>query len=79
MDKATSVLAALDGCKLPSTQQLAQFIDWLDDVGITSVASDNLTLQGRVLAARVREILDAYKQLILNKNGKGWLRGLTVC
>jgi hypothetical protein len=74
MEKATSVLAALDGGKLPSTQQLTQFINWLDNVGITSVASDTLTLQGRVLAARIREILDAYRQLILNKNGKRCLR-----
>jgi len=68
MDKATSVLAALDAGKLPSTQQLAQFIDWLDKVGITSVTPENLTSRGQVLAGRVREILDAYKQLLADKN-----------
>jgi hypothetical protein len=69
MEKTTSILAALDATKLPSTQQLIQFIDWLDKVGIISVATgDHLTSQGRVLADRVREILDAYKQLISNKN-----------
>jgi hypothetical protein len=73
MDKATSITAALDAGKLPSTQQVNQFIDWLDKVGITSVepaSSGHLSSQGRLLANRVRDVLDAYKQLGLNKNGE---------
>ena len=69
MDKATSVLAAIDAGKLPSTNQITAFILWLDNVGITSVPAANLTSQGRILADRIREILDAYKQLLSNKNG----------
>lgn len=73
MDKATSVLGALDAGKLPTTQQLNQFIDWLDKAGIASIqptASGDLSTQGRLLAKRVREVLDAYKQLAMNKNGQ---------
>ncbi|KAG6900015.1 hypothetical protein C0993_004198 [Termitomyces sp. T159_Od127] len=72
MDKASSVLAALDAGKLPSTQQLSQFIDWLDHVGIASIepsSSSNLSSQGRLLAKRVRHVLEAYKKLGANKNG----------
>ena len=72
MDKATSVLGALDAGKLPSTQQFNLFIDWLNDVGIASLepaVTQNLTSQGRVLADRLHEIFDAYKQLAANKNG----------
>ncbi|KAG6851681.1 hypothetical protein H0H87_012826, partial [Tephrocybe sp. NHM501043] len=71
MDKATSVLAALDAGKLPSTQQLNDFIDWLDKVGIASVepsSSGNLSSQGRLLAKRVRQVLDAHKKLGVDKN-----------
>lgn len=73
MDKASSVLAALDAGKLPSTQQLNQFIDWLDHVGIASIepmSSTNLSSQGRLLAKRVRQVLEAYKKLGTNKNGE---------
>ncbi|KAG6889628.1 hypothetical protein C0992_004584 [Termitomyces sp. T32_za158] len=77
MDKASSVLAALDAGKLPSTQQLNQFIDWLDHVGIASIepsSSTNLSSQGRLLAKRVRQVLDAYKKLGANKNGDNILQ-----
>ncbi|KAG6860980.1 hypothetical protein C0995_005216 [Termitomyces sp. Mi166 len=77
MDKASSVLAALDAGKLPSTQQLNQFIDWLDQVGIASIepsSSENLSSQGRCLAKRVRQVLDAYKKLGTNKNGDNILQ-----
>ncbi|KAG6852139.1 hypothetical protein C0991_002655, partial [Blastosporella zonata] len=77
MDKATSVLAAIDAGKLPSTQQLNDFIDWLNNVGIASVeptSSGNLSSQGRLLAKRVRQVLDAYKKLGSNKNGDNILQ-----
>ncbi|KAF5378126.1 hypothetical protein D9615_007578 [Tricholomella constricta] len=77
MDKATSVLGALDAGKLPTTQQINQFIDWLDKVGIASVEpriTGDLSSQGRLLARRVRELLDAYKQLGINKNGDNILQ-----
>ncbi|KAG6810174.1 hypothetical protein H0H92_013012 [Tricholoma furcatifolium] len=73
MDKATSVLAALDAGKLPSTQQLNSFIDWLDNVGIVTIepsSSGNLSSQGRLLSKRARQVLDAYKKLGTNKNGQ---------
>lgn len=73
MDKATSIAAALDAGKLPSTQQVNEFIDWLDKVGIASVepaSNGNLSSQGRLLANRVRDVLNAYKQLGTNKNGE---------
>ncbi|RDB22342.1 Uncharacterized protein C32A11.02c [Hypsizygus marmoreus] len=77
MDKATSVLGALDAGKLPSTQQMNEFLDWLDKVGITSIeptSSSHLSSQGRLLANRVRAVLDAYKQLGNNKNADNILQ-----
>ncbi|KAH9475246.1 hypothetical protein JR316_0012357 [Psilocybe cubensis] len=106
MDKASSVLAALEAGKLPSTQQINVFIDWLSDVGIarvdanlakaaeevdeavsaaaasqnvdvnanTNINADALSAQGRVLASGLRGVLDAYKQLGINKNGDNVLQ-----
>ncbi|KAF9458086.1 hypothetical protein BDZ94DRAFT_1271588 [Collybia nuda] len=77
MDKATSIVAAFEAGKLPSTQQVNQFIDWLDKVGITStetLSTGNLSSRGRLLANRVRDVLDAYKQLGMNKNGDNILQ-----
>ncbi|EAU81705.1 hypothetical protein CC1G_02721 [Coprinopsis cinerea okayama7 len=71
MDKTTSVTAALQAGKLPSTQQVNNFIDWLNDVGITQVepsSNTELSSRGRVLAGGVRQTLDAYRTLINNKN-----------
>lgn len=71
MDKLSSVLAALDAGKLPTTQQVNQFIDWLKDVSITrleSAKSLELSTQGQILADDLRGVLDAYKQLGSNKN-----------
>ncbi|KAF5320053.1 hypothetical protein D9611_010270 [Ephemerocybe angulata] len=72
MDKASSVTAAFSAGKLPTTKQFNNFIDWLNEVGITQVepqANTELSSRGRVLATRVRQILDAYKQFFNNKNG----------
>ncbi|KAH0580320.1 hypothetical protein J132_11333 [Termitomyces sp. J132] len=77
MEKASSVLAALDAGKLPSTQQLNDIINWLDHVGIASIessSSEHLSSQGRLLSKRVREVLDAHKKLGLNKNGDNILQ-----
>jgi len=73
MDKASSVTAAFAAGKLPSTQQFNVFIDWLNDVGITQVepsSNTELSSRGRILAGAIRQTLDAYKQLLNNKNGK---------
>ncbi|TFK35889.1 hypothetical protein BDQ12DRAFT_634780 [Crucibulum laeve] len=71
MDKATSVIAAFEAGKLPSTQQFNAFIDWLNAVGITQVepsAEGALSSQGKILANDFRGVLEAYKQLANNKN-----------
>ena len=73
MDKSTSVLAAFEAGKIPSHQQIADFIDWFNGTIIPQASpggSDQLSSQGRVLADDVREILDAYKQLGNNKNSE---------
>ncbi|KAF9523026.1 hypothetical protein CPB83DRAFT_68008 [Crepidotus variabilis] len=71
MDKASSVVAAVNAGKLPSTQQFNAFLDYLNDVGIAKVepsANSGLSSQGRVLANDLRGVLDAYKSLANNKN-----------
>ncbi|PPQ81993.1 hypothetical protein CVT26_004370 [Gymnopilus dilepis] len=71
MDKSSSVIAAFEAGKLPSTQQFNQFIDYVNDVAITKVepsSQTELSSQGRVLANDLREVLDAYKQLANSKN-----------
>jgi len=71
MEKVTSVLAAFEAGKLPSTQQFNQFIDWLNEVGIAKLeptSSTDLSAQGRVLANDLRHVLEAYKTLGSNKN-----------
>jgi hypothetical protein len=72
MDKASSVIAAFEAEKLPSTQQFNSFIQWLSDVGITQIeptANTALSSQGRLIANDLRQVLDAYKKLANNKNG----------
>lgn len=72
MDKTSSVIAAFEAEKLPTTQQFNSFLQWLSDVGITQIepTSDTaLSSQGRLIADDLRQVLDAYKQLANNKNG----------
>lgn len=73
MDKASSVIAALDAGKLPSTQQIDQFIDWLLQSGLTQVEPSPeygaLSEQGRVLIQDLRDLLNAYKLIGDHKNG----------
>ena len=73
MDKASSVIAALDAGKLPSQQQINAFIDWflqspLSQVEPSSQGGD-LSEQGRVLVNDIRELLTAHKLLGDHKNG----------
>ncbi|KAF8799376.1 hypothetical protein BYT27DRAFT_7227880 [Phlegmacium glaucopus] len=74
MDKTSSVIAAFEAGKLPSTQQFNSFIEWLSDVGITQVEPTALSSQGRVIADDLRQILDAYKKLANNKNADNVLQ-----
>ncbi|KAF7305506.1 hypothetical protein HMN09_00803400 [Mycena chlorophos] len=71
MDKITSITAALDAGKLPSTEQANAFIDWLTQSVIPAVGPSEgaLSGQGRVLADDIRRILDSYKALGQHKNG----------
>ena len=73
MDKASSVVAAINAGKLPSTQQFNHFVNYLNEVGITQVEPDKdsapLTAQGRLLADDLKQVLDAYKQFVNNNNG----------
>ncbi|KAL0945603.1 hypothetical protein HGRIS_014759 [Hohenbuehelia grisea] len=71
MDKATSVLAAINAGKLPSTEQASQAIDWFIQEIIPQArpgGNDELSAQGRVLAADSRTVLEAYKQFLVQKN-----------
>ena len=70
MEKLVSVTAALDAGKIPSTEQLNAFIDWLTHSVIPAVQPSEETLsgQGRVLSADIRQILQSYQTLGANKN-----------
>ncbi|KAJ7207906.1 hypothetical protein GGX14DRAFT_634371, partial [Mycena pura] len=70
MEKLVSVTAALDAGKIPSTEQLNAFIDWLTHSVIPAVQPSEETLsgQGRVLSADIRQILQSYRTLGANKN-----------
>ena len=77
MDKASSVMAALDAGKFPSQQQINAFIDWflnspLSQIEPTSEGGE-LSEQGRIIVEDVRDLLTAYKQLGENKNGQALL------
>ncbi|KAH6903842.1 hypothetical protein BKA70DRAFT_1227194 [Coprinopsis sp. MPI-PUGE-AT-0042] len=77
MDRASSVVAAFQAGKLPTTEQINSFIDWLNDVGITQVepeANTELSSRGRVVAGSLRRTLDAYRGLANNKNGDNILQ-----
>ncbi|CAK5263337.1 unnamed protein product [Mycena citricolor] len=77
MDKTTSVLAAFDAGKLPSTQQIHAFTEWLRESVITAAepsSEDPLSEQGRVFAGDVRGILEAYETLLKHKNGDNTLQ-----
>ncbi|KAF7328984.1 hypothetical protein MVEN_02528400 [Mycena venus] len=72
MEKIASVIAALDAGKLPSTEQLNSFNDWLTHSAFPPVdrepSGNTLSDQGRVLANDVHEVLVAYNLLNTHKN-----------
>ncbi|KAJ7034692.1 hypothetical protein C8F04DRAFT_1038198 [Mycena alexandri] len=69
MERISSVTAALDAGKIPSTEQLNALIDWFTRVAIPVVQpEDSLSGQGRLLAKDIRNVLEAYKSLNSNKN-----------
>lgn len=78
MDKATSVLAALQAGKLPTTEQINGFIDYLlesDLIQVDSIAGQpQLTAQGKKLAGDVRELLAANKEIGSTKNSDNVLQ-----
>ena len=78
MDKLTSVIAALDAGKLPTTCQLVQLIDWVEKAVLIKVEPSEemaaelpeLSAEGKVLANDLREVLESYKAIVYNKNSK---------
>lgn len=72
MDKTTSVLAALDAGKVPSQQQINNFIDWLLNSALTQIEpiaeGGELSAQGKAIIGDVRELLTAYKLAGEHKN-----------
>ncbi|KAI8989201.1 hypothetical protein BD414DRAFT_415141 [Trametes punicea] len=73
MDKASSVVAALNAGKFPTQHQISQGIDRLLAAPILnnepSAGVGELSAQGRELQNDVRDLLNAYKRLGENKNG----------
>ncbi|KAK7047885.1 hypothetical protein VNI00_006213 [Paramarasmius palmivorus] len=71
MNKAIDITAALEAGKLPSHQQIYQFLEYFKKDIVTQAepsSGDNLSRQGRILADRVRDIATAYQQLGEHKN-----------
>ncbi|KAJ7334757.1 hypothetical protein DFH08DRAFT_939527 [Mycena albidolilacea] len=70
MDKLTSITAAFDAGKFPTTEQLNAFIDFLSHSIIPAAqpSEDTLSGQSRVLTNDIRKILESHKALNLNKN-----------
>jgi hypothetical protein len=73
MDKATSVLAAFDAGKFPDQKQVNQATDWVLVNLISEIEPQDvgeLSAQGKAISNGLREVLQAYKQLGTNKNGR---------
>ncbi|KZT63810.1 hypothetical protein DAEQUDRAFT_770247 [Daedalea quercina L-15889] len=74
MDRASSVIAALNAGKLPSSDQLASWVDAaLNSAILTSDPSSDdgqLSQQGKSLQNDLREVLSAWKQLGGSTNGR---------
>lgn len=72
MEKSANILAALDAGKIPSQQQVNQFIDWLLNSALTQVEPSadggELSEQGKLLVGDVRNLLNAYKLAGEHKN-----------
>lgn len=74
MDKSSSVIAALNAGKLPSSEQLASWVDMALNSAILnkdpSADGGELSQQGKVLQNDVRDLLTAWKELGESKNGE---------
>ncbi|KAI0701974.1 hypothetical protein BC835DRAFT_1322062 [Cytidiella melzeri] len=73
MDKASSIIAALDAGKIPSQEQISQWIDWFLNSQLSQVEpspeAGELSQQGKLLVGDVRDLLTAYKVAGEHKNG----------
>ncbi|EEB98079.1 hypothetical protein MPER_02477 [Moniliophthora perniciosa FA553] len=67
MNKAIDITAAFEAGKLPSHQQIYDFLEWFKR-DILTQAEGSLSKQGRALTDRVRDIATAYQQLGEHKN-----------
>ncbi|KAF9236300.1 hypothetical protein BU15DRAFT_50314 [Melanogaster broomeanus] len=77
MDKASSIIAALDAGKLPTQRQTNAIIDWtLENIVVSpdSPEAEKLSEPGKALARDLRNVLVAYKQLGTNKNNDNLLQ-----
>ncbi|KAG6331470.1 hypothetical protein ID866_7618, partial [Astraeus odoratus] len=71
MEKLSSIVAAVDAGKLPTQQQTNQYIDYVLKHFVAPLEADDslrLSVEGKIIAQDVREVLLAYKQLSTNKN-----------
>ncbi|KAK7018633.1 hypothetical protein R3P38DRAFT_3360324 [Favolaschia claudopus] len=76
MEKISSVIAAIEAGKLPSTEQLDTLDDWLTHSAIPAVEPNEVALspQGRTLASDVRDALISYNLLNTHKNADNQLQ-----
>ncbi|KAH9911872.1 uncharacterized protein B0H18DRAFT_1127893 [Fomitopsis serialis] len=79
MDKASSVLAALNAGKIPSSAQLATWVDAALDSAVlradpSADGGSELSQQGKALQNGLRDVLVAWKQLGESKNGDNLLQ-----
>lgn len=77
MEKLSSIIAALNAGKLPTTQQFVKHTDWLENFVLLKVEESSremaeefpeLTAQGKILADDIMRLLEAYKAVAMNKN-----------
>ncbi|KIL60426.1 hypothetical protein M378DRAFT_187786 [Amanita muscaria Koide BX008] len=77
MEKLSSIIAALNAGKLPTTQQFVKHNDWLENFVLLKVEESSqemaeefpeLTAQGKILADDIMRLLEAYKAVAMNKN-----------
>ncbi|KAJ7034694.1 hypothetical protein C8F04DRAFT_1100661 [Mycena alexandri] len=76
MENLARLAAAFNAGKIPSTQQLNDYFDWLTNFAIPAAQPHEgaLSGHGRVLAEDVGKILNSYKLLNSNKNGDNLLQ-----
>ncbi|KAK2459822.1 hypothetical protein APHAL10511_008143 [Amanita phalloides] len=79
MDKLSSIIAALEAGKLPTTRQVVQFIDCVEMVALPraqhsmeamTVDIPDMSAQGKIIANHLKNVLECYKQLAIHKNSK---------